>query len=580
MTLPSLEAKTKNLTTDPGVYLMKSAVGEILYVGKAKNLKARVSTYFQESRDKPLKTELLVRRIVDFDVIITDNEVEALVLECNLIKKHKPKYNVRLKDDKTYPFVRLSTAHPFPRLEYVRRVQKDGARYFGPYVTSFQIKEVLKWAQKTFQLRDCSDNEFRNRSRPCILYQIQECSAPCVGLIDEAAYHANIKQVMHLLEGKTELVLSSLEAQMFAAAEREEFEAAAKHRDQMRYIHDISVQQKLTDPESNYDRDLVHFSRLENSTQGLTVTAGVVAVMSVREGKVVGVQPFLFDQLDPSIDDTEFLYGFLAQYYLARYEQTPTLLPKEVVLPTVSSERSELGFVDGLDQSKILARALGNSVQFRHSKRGELVELLAMLKKTCEHHLGELTKKIIYTVDDLIDVQRKLGLRRYPHRIECFDISHFQGEATVASRVVFIEGKPDKSLYRHYHVQSVDRPDDFQSMREILERRFSQTQDGDRWPDVVLIDGGRGQLSQVEAIFREFGVAGVELVSIAKARTKSDFQSTDVVTSLERIFKVNQKNPILLKPGTGAYRILTQARDEAHRFAITFHKNIRRKSRS
>lgn len=559
-----LENKIKGLATEPGVYLMKDASGAILYVGKAKNLKARVSSYFQDQKDRNPRTELLVRKIIDFDVVLTDNEVEALILECNLIKKYRPKFNVRLKDDKSYPYVRLDVNHPFPRLEYVRRVRKDGARYFGPYVSAYQIKDVLRWAQKAFKLRDCSDNEFRNRARPCILYQMGQCSGPCVGLIKEEEYHHNISTVLKLLDGKTDEVVGDLKRQMGDAAEREEFELAARLRDTIQHIDDITQQQKITNPEADFDRDVVHFVR--GSTDA-SMARAVVVVMAVREGRTVGVFQFPFEDVDPLMPDGEFLFGFMAQYYLGRYEETPQLMPKEVLIPVE---------VEGTikEQAQVLSRALGRTVDFRAPKRGEAADLVAMVRKTAEHHLTELSARVAHAVDDLIDVQKKLDLRKFPHRIECFDISHFQGEGTVASRVVFVDGQPEKALYRHYHVREVSGPDDFRAMREVLERRFMNDHS---LPDLVVVDGGKGQLAQAEAIFSELGVIGVELVSLAKARTQRDFEEAEVTGTMERVFKPNQKNPIMLKPGTGAFRVLTQARDESHRFAITFHRSVRDK---
>jgi excinuclease ABC subunit C len=575
---PSLETKIKGLADEPGVYLMKDAAGAILYVGKAKSLRSRVASYFQDSKDKSPKTQLLVRKIVDLEVVLTDTEVEALVLECNLIKKYRPRFNVSLKDDKSYPYVRLDLNHPFPRLEYVRKVRKDGARYFGPYVAAAQIKDVLRWAQKTFRLRDCSDNEFRNRARPCILHQMGQCSAPCVGLISEEQYGANVQRALKLLDGKTDEVVGELKSEMEGAAGREEYELAAELRDRIAKIEEVSQRQKITDPEADFDRDVVHYAR---ASDGLRA---VVVLMAVREGRTVGVFQFPFDDIDPAMPDDELVFGFLAQYYVGRYQSTPELLPKEVLMPEIRKPES---VADVGEQAKLLSRALAKRVDFRVPKRGELAHLVLMVRKTAEQHLAELAANIVSTAEDLADVQRKLDLRRFPHRIECYDISHFQGAGTVASRIVFIDGKPDKQLYRHYHVREVEGVDDFRSLREVLERRFLKATHGqgnetpDALPDLVVIDGGRGQLAQAIAIFEELGIiigeGGVELVSLAKARTERDFKEAEVAGTMERIFKPNQKNPIALKPGTGAHRVLTRARDESHRFAITFHRSVRDK---
>ncbi len=528
----------------------------------------------------------MLGKIADFEVVLTDNEGEALVLEFNLIKKDLSRFNVVFRDDKSYPYVRLDMGHPFPRMEYVRRVKKDGARYFGPYVSAFQIRDVLQWAQKAFRLRDCSDNEFRNRSRPCILHQMGQCSAPCVGYIDEASYAKNIEQVLKLLDGKNDEVVSDLGFQMKKASEEEKFELAGALRDRIRSIEEINQGQKVLDPESVKSRDVVQFARSGN-VQFARVKGGeferhgshaVVVVMAVREGRTVGVFQFPFTDLDPEMPDDEFLYDFVTQYYLARHENAPQLLPGEVLLPAAAEGKWE-GIL-------VLSRALGKRMEIRIPRRGEAVELMAMVKKTADYHLLELSTRTASTVEDLIDTQKRLHLHKFPHRLECFDISHFQGEGTVASRVVFIDGKPEKSLYRHYHVETVSGPDDFKSMREILGRRFEAHGasssavtpiGGNALPDLVIVDGGKGQLAQAVTIFEELGVLGVDLVAIAKARTERDFESAEVKGSMERIFKPNQKNPIALKPGTGAHRIVTQARDEAHRFAITFHRKVRDK---
>lgn len=579
---PSLDLKIKNLPLDAGVYLMKNEVGEILYIGKAKNLKARVLTYFREDAQRSPRIALLVRKITDFDVVLTDSEVEALILECNLIKKHKPRYNVRLKDDKAYPYVRMNVQHPFPRLEYVRKVRKDGARYFGPYVSSFQVREVLSWARKAFLLRDCSDFEFRNRARPCILHQMGECSAPCVGLVSHEDYHKQVNRVLKLLDGKTDEIYQELEAKMLECSEREEFERAAFFRDQITRLKTIIQDQKITDPESITSRDWVQFAR-----QG---EYAIVVVFHVREGKTVGVETFPFDQLDPALPNTEFLMQFLSQYYLQREE---TQQAEEVLIATqVYEDTSDKTAISTFkEQLLILKRALQKTMQQRKSffqlrviVRGEYPEMVAMLSRTADFHLQQWLLKAQNQVEDLRDVQNKLSLPHYPQRIECYDISHFQGEGTVASRVVFLNGKAEKKLYRHYHIRTVEQPDDFKSMQEVLRRRFDldKVNDGSEQhalPQLVIIDGGKGQLAQAELVLNELGLSQLPVVALAKARTISDFQSQDVKASLERVFKINQKNPILLKPATGAYRILTQLRDESHRFALKLHRKTRDRQR-
>ncbi len=532
---------------------MKDPHGVILYVGKAKSLKSRVSSYFQDNRGHTPRVQVLVKKIADFEVVLTDSESEALVLECNLIKKHKPRYNVMLKDDKSYPYVRLDVNHPFPRLEYTRKVRKDGARYFGPYVSGGSLREMLTWARKEFQLRDCSDNEFRNRSRPCLLHQMGQCSAPCVGFIKGEQYGHALETVLKILEGKPEQVIRELKVEMARASAGEDYERAATLRDRIQHIEEAveNQGQKVLDPESDLARDVVQLAR--------SGSQAVVVVMAVRGGRAEGVFQYPFKDVDPDQPDAEFLAEFLGQYYVRLWENpAPVGLPEEVLVPaSTDGARAEL---------EVITRALGKRVDFRVPKRGEAAHLLEMVKKTVDHALEELTRNVMQSESDLTHLQEKLSLTRYPRRIECYDISHFQGEGTVASRVVFIDGKPEKTLYRHYHVTEVEGPDDFKSMLEVLRRRFSKDEGG-LAPDLVVIDGGRGQLKQAEVVFEELGVINVDLVALAKARSEKG--------TMERVFKPGQKNPIALKPGTGAHRVMTQARDEAHRFAITFHRKVR-----
>ncbi|MGE4233777.1 MAG: excinuclease ABC subunit UvrC [Bacteriovoracia bacterium] len=568
-----LSTKIKGLLPKPGVYLMKDANGAVLYIGKAKNLKNRVSSYFHDPQSKGARIHLLVQKIADFEIVLTNNEVEALLLEFTLIKKHKPKFNIRLKDDKSYPYVRVDQEHSFPRLEYVRKVKKDKAKYFGPFVSAYQIKDFLRWAEGAFRLRDCSDAEFKNRSRPCILYQMHRCSAPCVGFVEEQDYSKRIAQVIRLLDGQTDQVVSEIKDQMLKASDAEQFEKAAELRDRIRQIQSLKDDQKIVDLESEENTDYIHFAREASDEITLHGQRAVIVVVSVRRGRVVGVFQFPFEGIPTS--DAEFLLDFLVQYYIERYENAPAILPEQVILP---APRGEGEFIE---QVKILASAMGKSTEFTVRRADEtLDDNLQMAKQTALYHLEQLVSHASSLAEDLVDVQKKLDLKRFPNRIEGFDISHFQGEGTVASRVVFIEGKPEKKLYRHYHIKTVAGPDDFKSMREVLERRFLNDIS---MPDLILIDGGKGQLAQVEQVLKELGVivgnGSVELVSIAKARTESDFQSSEIKGTQERIFKVNQKNPVLLRPATGSYRVLTQVRDESHRFAVEFHRKIRAQAR-
>ncbi|HRK03348.1 MAG TPA: UvrB/UvrC motif-containing protein, partial [Oligoflexia bacterium] len=388
-----------------------------------------------------------------------------------------------------------------------------------------------------------------------------------VGKISEKDYGAQVQRAIRLLEGRGSQVLDELHTMMAEASEREDYERAAVLRDRIRALEAVNEQQKVTDPESNANRDIVHMARGE-SADGKASRA-VVVVLNVREGRAVGVFQYPFENVDPDMASPEVLFEFLSQYYLSRSETSSQLLPREVLLP----EECEVLMKD---QIRVLESALGRAIEFRIPRRGEALELVSMVKKTADHRLTDIASRVGSAMEDLNDVHYRLALERFPSRIECYDISHFQGEGTVASRVVFLDGRPEKDLYRRYHVREVTGVDDFGSLREVLGRRFENDQS---LPDLVVIDGGKGQLSQAEAIFKELGVVGVDLVSIAKARTERDFGASEVKASFERIFKPGQKNPIMLKPATGAFRVLTQVRDEAHRFAITFHRKVRAKKR-
>ncbi len=565
MTSTILSEKLSQLPEEPGVYLMKGERGEILYVGKAKVLKSRVSQYFQSARNLAPRTQLLVSFIRDLDVFITDNETEALILECNLIKRHRPRYNVRLKDDKSYPYVRMDQNHPFPRIEFVRRSVKDGAKYFGPFTSSGRLRELMGVTRRAFRLRDCSDMEFRNRARPCILYQMGQCTAPCVGLIDSEKYNGAVQKALLVLEGRTKEALGKLQAEMEQAAEQELFEDAAILRDQIQMLEQIENistldEQKILNPQSELNRDVVGIARDKDKA--------AIVILMMRDGSAQEIKHFNLKDLDPEQPDEQILFESLAQYYINRPKEM--ILPEEVLLPLQTDPQIAAEYL-------ILSKALSRRVEFWRPQRGEYRELQDLSSKTAAQTLAGFSQRESKQLDDLQDLQRRLVLRTFPRRMECFDISHFQGEGTVASRVVFIDGKPNKDDYRRYHVRTVDQPDDFASMREILMRRF---QNDAAVPDLVVVDGGKGQLSQLLAVLAELNITNLEVVGLAKARTKSNFEEQEVKASSERVFKPRQKNPILLHPGTGAYRMLASLRDEAHRFAINFHRVVRDRARS
>lgn len=565
--LRALLERAKEAPTSPGVYLMKDSAGEILYVGKAKSLRSRVSSYFQAGPHENPRTEMMVSRVERFDVILTETEAEALILENTLIKKHKPKFNVRLKDDKAYPYLRIQLGDRFPRLEYVRKVHRDGARYFGPFPSAFAARQVLTLLTESFRLRDCSDNTFRHRSRPCILYQMGKCTGPCVGLIDEKGYRESINEIVRVLEGKADRLIGELRQGMEEAAENEEYEIAAFYRDQIRNIEVVTETQGVVEAGSNRDRDVVGLAR---SKDGLAEAQGTL--LRIRGGRMVGVHHYRLQNVDSSVSDAQLLSDFLSQYYFgAGSDATTGAPPSEVLVPEVPAD------LELFEKAGVALRVEDGAVDH---------QLLNVARTNATYALEQAVRKASskeagHGIEALEEIMDKLHLSKLPHRIECYDISNFQGEDSVASRVVFIDGAPDKNLYRRYKIRTVEGANDFASMHEVLGRRFSHKAESassaEALPDLVVVDGGKGQLAQAVAILEELQVQGVSVVGLAKARTESDFQAKEVKSSMERIFIPNRKNPVPLLPHTAAYKLLVHVRDEAHRFAVSYHRVLRSK---
>jgi excinuclease ABC subunit C len=552
--------------TSPGVYLMKDAEGLVLYVGKAKNLKNRLTTYFQSPVHEYPRIEMMVSRVSRFEVILTETESEALILEATLIKKHKPKFNIRLKDDKTYPYLKIRVQDPFPRIEWTRRVLKDGARYFGPFPSAWSARQVMRLLNEAFRLRDCSENTFRHRSRPCILYQMGKCTGPCVGLISDQGYRQTIEDVVQVLEGKSDRLSDSLKKGMEEAAEREEFEVAASYRDQIRNLELVTQTQGVLEAGSQRNRDVIGIARRELDAHG--------TVLKIRSGKLTSVQHYHLQNTDLSQPLSEILFEFLSQYYLAQKsnEELAERDPENHPVREIASQ--EVLVPETPEDFELLEKTVG--IQVRVSESTVDQQLLNVAKANAEYALEQSQKKEAgHGIQALEEVQEKLHLQKIPHRIECYDISNIHGQDAVASRVVFIDGAPDKNLYRRYKIRTVEGSNDFAMMKEVLGRRFSKAEED--LPDLVVVDGGKGQLSQAVTILDELSVQGVGVVGLAKARVERDFQAKEVKSSNERIFIPNRKNPVPLLPHTPAYKLLTHIRDEAHRFAISYHRLLRSK---
>jgi len=533
-----LEEKLHHLPDKPGVYLMKDEQGRIIYVGKAVVLTNRVRSYFQSSRNHSSKVLAMVARIADLEYIVTASEIEALILECNLIKKHRPKYNIRLRDDKTYPYIKVTTNEEFPLLYVTRRVQKDGARYFGPYTNAGSVHEVIKLMRKLFPLRSCRTLTAR---RPCLEYHIKRCLAPCAGLVDSVTYGGMIKAVCLLLEGRSETVVRSLRQKMGIAAEKLEFEQAAKLRDQLVAVEQVTEKQNIVTGAG--DQDAIGLARSALGT--------CVQVFFIRSGKMVGRDHFLLAGSEEEEDDAA-LTAFIKQYY-----SQAAFIPKEVLLPVVISEQHLLS--DWLSQLK------GGHVAVETPQRGTKKNIVAMAKDNAEIVLREQESSMkahsAQTVEAVVDLGRYLGLPDAPERMECFDISHIQGAETVASMVVFEGGMPKKEDYRRYKLTTVEgKPDDFKSMQEVVGRRYADR--GQPTPDLIIIDGGKGQLSSSLEIIRGAGLQ-VPVIGLAK--------------EFEHIFQEGSSDPLILPRHSQALYLIQRIRDEAHRFAVTYHRKLRSK---
>ncbi len=546
--------RAKRAGSSPGIYLMKDEKGGVLYVGKAKNLRNRLSTYFKPAAPPSTRIQMLISFIHSFEVILTETESEALILENTLIKKYKPKFNIRLKDDKTYPYIKVNLGADFPRLEWTRKVRASEGRFFGPFPSAWEAKQVLRLLNETFQLRDCSENIFRYRSRPCLLFQIEKCSAPCVGKISKSEYSNVVSEVISVLEGKRDRWIQELTQGMNEASGREEFERAAFYRDQIQNLELVQQTQGVVEPGSNRNRDIVAFARKGILAHG--------TFLLIRGGKLIGVRHYQLQNLDQEVSDSEILINLISQHYFNFQENEKWHVPEELLLDLLPED------YEGVEKTI--------SIAFKKSENKEDDRLIQVAKANAQHALKNSEKRQQgHGIKAVEEVANKLHLQNIPYRMECYDISDFQGEDAVASRVVFIEGAPDKNLYRRYKIKSVEGSNDFAMMKEVLGRRFLNKQEV--LPELVIVDGGKGQLSQAVAIMEELNVQGVEVCGLAKAKTKNDFQSKEVVSSLERIFIPNRKNPVSLLPHSLAYQLLVHIRDEAHRFALNYHRHLRKK---
>ncbi len=538
-----LQEKIDNLPTEPGVYIYRNGKGKIIYVGKARSLRQRVRSYFQESRSPDPKTDRLVSELADLEYIVTDNEVEALILESTLVKKNQPRYNVNLKDDKSFPYLKLTVNEPFPRIFITRRIKKDGAHYFGPFLPASYARQTIKLINSYFRLRTCNLEIDGTLPRPCLDYQMKRCLGPCVaGLCTKEQYDRVVEDVKLLLSGKSEELIRELERRMDEASDGLRYEAAATYRDWIAMVRELSERQKMI-LEGQDDADLFGYHQ-EDAQLALEVFV-------MRGGRIVGRREFYWEDLI-SFDPGEFFSAALKQYYLQ-----DTFTPKEIYIPAEIEDAEVLE--DWLSERR------GSRVYIRSPKRGLKSGLLDLVMRNADIAFDTRFRILRPKGEELLKpLQEALRLDSLPRRIETFDISHVQGSDTVASMVLCENGQMTRSGYRKFKIESVKGPDDFASMREVVHRHYENVleEDEGKLPDLVLVDGGKGQLSAAVAALDDLGLENPPVAAIAKKE--------------EILFvKGREDRPIVLAKDSPVLHLVQTMRDEAHRFAVSYHRKRR-----
>ncbi len=559
--LEKLETILGSLPDSPGCYLMKDESGKIIYVGKAINLKNRVRSYFQKSNDHSFKTRRMVENIRDIEWIVVASELEALILEMNLIKEHRPFYNVRLKDDKRYPYIKIHWQDDFPKISVTRNMVQDGSRYYGPYTSVWAVHQTLDILRKIFPYLTCAREITGKDPRPCLYYDIHLCSGPCIGAISKADYRQMIEDLAKFLEGKTDPVLKRLQKEMGRASDQMNYEKAAVVRDQIQAVERVVERQKIISNERK-DSDVIAMARNNGEA--------CVQIFFIRSGKLIGREYFILEGTE-EVDNTEILEEFIKQFYSqAAYIPNKVMLPQEVEEAMIINEW-------------LNTRRSGEKVQITVPKRGQSKQLVKMAAENAAETLRAL--EIRWKADKdrqrdaLSEIREALGMSEPPNRIECYDISNTQGTASVGSMVVFEQGIPNKKLYRRFNIRTVTGPDDFASMREVLTRRFSnyfsenEAKDTPGYkpdlafsilPDLLIVDGGKGQLRQAMDVLEEISLSGeFTIVGLAKQE--------------EELFLPNVSQSVRLDDHSQGYYLVQRIRDEAHRFAITAHRNRRGK---
>lgn len=547
----NIEEELKKLPDSPGVYQMKNAFGEIIYVGKAKNLKKRVRQYFQSKNHIP-KIQAMIKNIYEFEYIITDNEVEALILEANYIKKYRPKYNTLLRDDKQYPYIKISVQERYPRIYKVREVKKDGAKYFGPYPSAYAVNEIIDIIGNLYKLRKCSLklDGTKKSQRPCVYYHINRCTAPCSGNVDIKEYSQEVNKATALLTG-SEGIIKSLNEKMIEASENMEYEEAAKYRDQIKALEVISEKQKVVS-QAGIDQDVIG--------SAIGIDEACIQIFFIRNGKIIGSEHYLLTNIENETRE-QIISSFLTQFYTGT-----VYIPKEIYIETKIEDMEVF--------EKLLSQKRGNKVTLKVPVKGEKSMLIKMIKKNALEILEKGSRRIKKNIDEgmeaIKELSNVLNLDKTPERIEAYDISNIQGVESVGSMVVFENGIPNKSNYRRFKIKTVEGPNDYKSLEEVLERRINRglgdgKQGFNKMPDLILIDGGKGQTNIAEEVISNFGLS-IPVCGMIK---------DDKHTTKGLIYKNKE---IELRKTDIVYKLIYRIQEEAHRFAIEYHRNLRDKT--
>ena len=560
----NLSAKLKTIPTGTGVYMMKDARGEVIYVGKAKILRNRVRSYFQSSGDERLFIKFLVKRIADIDFVLTETEKEALILENNLIKQFKPRFNINLRDDKTFVSIKLDMNQKFPYPVIVRQVEPSAVKgkgakksninilYFGPYSSSRAVRETLRYVNSLFPIRKCSHNVFKSRVRPCLYYQIGQCAAPCCDLVDESTYKEMINEIILVLKGKNIELLKVLKTRMHNASSDLKYEKAAKFRDRIHAIEKTVEKQKISTLEF-VDRDVFGYYGEGNNLH--------IQAMFIRNGNLEDIASYRFSTMNNSLNN--IFRSFLNQFYV----QT-RFIPDEVIMPVENEDKEVL--------EELLNDKKGHKVKVICPKRGEKHKLLEMATMNAKNAF-KINQKPGGDIESILaSLKKYLGLSNIPKKMECFDISNIAGKQAVGSMVTFENGLAVKSKYKRYKVKTVSQSDDYAMMYEVMTRRYTRAFKEDDFPDLTVVDGGKGQLSIARRVFDELGVDRVDVIALAKGRKKANGRYESKSNLDERIFVTDNADPIVLDQDSLELRLLVNIRDEAHRFALAYHKKLRK----